>query len=311
MPKKTERELLTPDAFQFGALVTNEKRIITYANAYFSDELNWQIESLIGKNADELFTHSSRIFCESYLMPLLLHEKKCEEMQLALLDGKAQRVPIIVNARMDEKGHIYWSFFNATKRGRLYEELIETRNMLEKQAKVLHSKSSTDELTGLMNRREMNLRAPELIKQAKRYDHTIALLMIDIDHFKRINDSFGHLEGDRILQELGRALQTFGRETDLIARFGGEEFIMLLPDTGVNDANLFAERLHRLTSKIEVDDFSITVSIGITMSDGSQSLHDLTMQADSALYQAKEKGRNRTEFFEAEIPRLSTTNLLT
>jgi diguanylate cyclase (GGDEF)-like protein len=289
-------EVPGPDAFQCGALITDKHRKIIYANAYFSDELNWQVETLVGKSSDDLFTYSSKIFIESYLMPLLLHEKKCDEIQLALLDGKNERISIIVNAKMDDQGQIYWSCFNATKRDKLYEELIETRNKLEAQAKILHSMSSTDELTGLMNRREVNLRGPELINQAKRYTHTIALLMIDIDHFKQINDTYGHLEGDRVLTELGLRLKTFGRQTDLIARFGGEEFIMLLPDTDATEASLFAERLHKLISEIEVNNIPVTVSIGITMSDGSQNLQELTKRADNALYKAKDNGRNRTEF---------------
>lgn len=294
----TELAVPTPDAFQSGALVTDKNRRIIYANAYFSDELNWDLKTLIGRSSDDLFTYSSKIFCESYLMPLLLHEKKCEEMQLALLDGNGKRVPIIINAKMDDHGNIYWSFFNASKRDQLYEELIEVRKKLEAQAKVLQSLSSTDELTGLMNRREVNLRAPEVINQAKRYVHTITLLMIDIDYFKKINDSYGHLEGDRVLKELGLRLKTFGRQTDLIARFGGEEFIMLLPDTDATDAKLFAQRLHKLMLEIEVNNTPVTISIGITMSDGSQDLEDLTKQADIALYKAKNNGRNRTEFYQ-------------
>lgn len=298
-PPKTNLEAPGPDAFQCGALITDKNRKIVYANAYFSEELNWQVEKLLDKSLDDLFSYSSKIFIESYLMPLLLHEKKCDEIQLALLDGKNSRIPIVVSAKMDEQGYIYWSFFNATNRDKLYQELIDTRKQLEVQAKILRSMSSTDDLTGLMNRREINLRAPELLNQAKRYMHTIALLMIDIDHFKQINDSFGHLEGDRVLRELGLRLKAFGRVTDLIARFGGEEFIMLLPDTDASDAHLFAVRLHKLISEIEVSNTPITISIGITMSDGSQSLDELTKQADSALYKAKNTGRNRTEFHQA------------
>jgi PAS domain-containing protein len=85
--KTIEFEAPRPDDFQCGALITDKNRKIVYANAYFSEELNWKLETLIGKNSDDLFTYSSKIFCESYLMPLLLHEKKCEEMQLTLLDG--------------------------------------------------------------------------------------------------------------------------------------------------------------------------------------------------------------------------------
>jgi diguanylate cyclase (GGDEF)-like protein len=289
-----------PDAFQSGALITDKHRKIIYANAYFSDELNWDLEVLIGKSSDELFTYSSKIFCETYLMPLLLHEKKCEEMQLALLDGNGKRISIIINAKMNDLGHIFWSFFNASKRDQLYDELIDARKTLEAQAKILEMMSSTDELTGLMNRREMNKRAPELINQAKRYMHTIALLMIDIDHFKKVNDSLGHAEGDRVLREVGLRLQTFGRKTDLIARFGGEEFIILLPDTDAVDVNQLAARLHKLVSEIEVDNLPVTVSIGVTMNDGSQTLDELTKQADLALYQAKENGRNRTIFYQKD-----------
>jgi diguanylate cyclase (GGDEF)-like protein len=286
-----------PDAFQSGAMITDENRKIIYANKYFYEELNWKLGSLLGKKSEELFTYSSKIFCESYLMPLLLHEKKCEEIQLALLDGDNNRISIIVSAKMDPQGHIYWSIFNASKRDKLYEELIDARKELEVQAKTLKLMASTDELTGLMNRRELNLRAPELINQAKRYTHSIALLMIDIDHFKKINDAYGHLEGDRVLKALGQKLQKFGRQTDLIARFGGEEFIMLLPDTNKSDAKIFAQRLHQLMSGIKVNHAPVTVSIGITMSNGSHSLDDLTNQADGALYEAKKNGRNKTEFY--------------
>lgn len=288
----------TADAFQSGALITDKNRTVVYANAYFTDELNWKLENLIGKSSDDLFTYSSNIFCESYLMPLLLHEKKCEEMQLTLLDGDGERVPVIINARIDEQRNVYWSFFNASKRDQLYEELIVARRSLEEQTEILQLISSTDELTGLMNRREMNKRAPELINQAKRYAHNIVLIMIDIDYFKKVNDSFGHVEGDRVLQELGQRLQSFGRQTDLIARLGGEEFIMLLPDTGVDEVSLYAERLHKLISEIEVNNTPVAVSIGITMGDGSQNLHVLTKQADNALYDAKNNGRNRTEFYQ-------------
>lgn len=287
-----------PDDFQAGALITDENRNIIYANTYFFDELNWKLETLVGKKSDDLFTYSSKIFCESYLMPLLIHEKKCEEMQLTLLDGNGERIPIVVSAKMDDKGHIYWSFFNASKRDKLYEELIDARKELEAQAQTLLSMAATDELTGLMNRRELNLRAPEIINQAKRYGHTMALLMVDIDHFKKVNDSYGHVEGDRVLKKLGQSLLTFGRQTDIIARFGGEEFIMLLPDTGAADVSLFTDRLHSLVSKIEVNNTPITVSIGVTMSDANQNLQSLTKQADTALYKAKNSGRNKTEFYQ-------------
>lgn len=285
-------EIPAPDAFQSGALVTDENRKIIYLNKYFSDELNWPTNVLLGKSSDDLFTRSSKIFCESYLMPLLLHEKKCEEIQLTLLDGKGKRVPIIINAKMDDQGHVYWSFFNASKRDTLYDELLEARKELE----IL---SSTDELTGLMNRREMNNRAPELTRQTQRDEHSLTVLIIDVDYFKRINDSLGHLEGDRVLKELGKCLKKFGRRADLVVRFGGEEFLLMLPNTSVDNAVVLTRRLHRTISEIEVNGSPLTVSIGVTVSDGSLNMQDLILQADSALYHAKHNGRNRTEFYQS------------
>ncbi|MFT6344472.1 MAG: hypothetical protein ACJAWQ_001547, partial [Paraglaciecola sp.] len=93
-----------PDAFQSGAMVTDENRRIIYANTYFSYELNWDLETLVGKSSDDLFTYASKIFFESYLMPTLLHDKKCEEMQLTLYDGNGKRIPILVSTKIDEKG---------------------------------------------------------------------------------------------------------------------------------------------------------------------------------------------------------------
>ncbi|MFT2090269.1 GGDEF domain-containing protein [Paraglaciecola sp. 2405UD69-4] len=289
-------ENVSPDMFQAGFLITDENRQILYANRYFFDEFQLSTDKIVGTCSDNIFTHSSRIFCESYLMPLLIHEGRCEEMQLALLDGNNKRISIIVSARMDKEKRIYWSFFNASKRDQLYDELIETRKELEAQTKILQSLSSTDELTGLTNRREFNLRAPELINQAKRNGHSYVLFIVDIDFFKKINDSFGHLEGDRVLKEFGAQLQSFGRETDLVARFGGEEFIVLLPNINIEDAKVLASRLHSLISKIQVNHTPITVSIGAVLSDASQSLHEVTQLADDALYQAKNSGRNKTVF---------------
>lgn len=288
----------SPDAFQSGAMVTDSNRKIIYANAYFSSELAWPLDKLIGKNSDDLFTHSSKIFCESYLMPLLIHEGKCEEMQLAVLNGNGERIPILINAKMDEDGNIYWSFFNASKRDKLYEEILNARNELEAQAKILKSMSSTDELTGLINRRALNERAPILIKQAKLYQNTLTVLIMDIDLFKKINDTYGHPEGDRVLRELGQHLGKFGRQTDLIARYGGEEFVLLLPKTNTTEALAITQRLHQLVSQIKVDNTEVTVSIGGTFSNGDQDFHQLTKQADEALYQAKNQGRNRTIFYQ-------------
>ena len=115
------------DHFLNGALVTNADNIIVYANTYFQKELQWNCNELIGKSVDKIIAKSSKIFLQSYVLPTLLHEKACQEMQLIMLSAQGERMAVTVNAQLDEKSYIYWSFFNATQRDKLYDELIKTR----------------------------------------------------------------------------------------------------------------------------------------------------------------------------------------
>jgi diguanylate cyclase (GGDEF)-like protein len=285
------------DSFPCGTLVTNQARKILYANAYFSEALHWDIDQLVGNIADNLFTLSSKLFYESYLIPTLLHENQVEEMQLIIFNGKEERIPVTVNARLDQKGLIYWSFFNASKRDKLYEELIKAREQLQAQTQKLTLLATIDELTGLLNRREIKHIAEIALEQTKRSKKQIAVLMMDIDYFKKINDAWGHQKGDRVLKELGVLLKQFGRQMDNIARFGGEEFLIIMPDSNKHEAQLFAQRLHELVATITIDDLAVTVSMGITLSDGEKTYEALCNEADTALYVAKNNGRNRTEFY--------------
>ncbi len=285
---------ISPDLFLSGALVTDKNRTIIYANSYFEDQLNWPLSDLVGMSSDDLFTRSSKIFNESYLMPILIHEGSCKEIQLAVLDGTGARVPIVVNARVDDSGLVYWSFFNATKRDKLYDELLAAREKLELYSEELKAISSTDELTGLFNRRELNARASQMYLAANRTNSVLSCLLIDVDFFKKVNDVHGHKEGDRVLKELGAVLKKVARQTDLAARFGGEEFVLLLPDTPTPDALILCERLQHEITLILVSDRSITVSIGVSDSKMAKGTDELFVQADKALYEAKNQGRNRT-----------------
>ncbi|MFT6207607.1 MAG: diguanylate cyclase (GGDEF)-like protein [Colwellia sp.] len=288
------------DSFPCGALVTNSSRIITYVNTYFTTELLWQPAELIGKSTDVIFTKSSKIFFQSYLIPTLLHKKTCEEMQLIIFNAQGGRIPVTVNAHLGDDGCIYWSFFNASKRDQLYNELLKIRKTLEEQAEELKLFASTDELTELLNRREMKYRSVLVLEQAARSHQSVGLLMLDIDYFKKVNDNFGHLEGDRVLKELGQKLKAFCRQTDLVARFGGEEFLIMLPGTDKVNVLLFCERLHQLIADITVDNKPLTVSIGASICDDKISFTDFYAQADNAVYKAKELGRNRTEVYKTD-----------
>jgi diguanylate cyclase (GGDEF)-like protein len=157
----------------------------------------------------------------------------------------------------------------------------------------------TDPLTGCLNRRALETRLRAEWRSAKRRSSTVAVLAIDLDHFKQINDTRGHPFGDIVLTELAGIMKVTARDTDAVARLGGDEFVIVLPDTGWQGALTFAERLRR-----KVDDFnfggssssmSITISVGVALARGTDPISPemLLQEADRSLYKAKSGGRNR------------------
>ena len=164
--------------------------------------------------------------------------------------------------------------------------------------------SVKDELTGINNRRHFQQMLQIEWKRAVRFQRKLSLTMIDVDHFKEYNDTFGHLQGDLALKTLGNILKKNLREVDTVARFGGEEFVLLLPDTDKHGAIAVAEKVRMLvqqsnfvTDKNE-DTRLVTISAGIaTYPDDVAEMDDLIDRADIALYRAKEKGRNTYQHF--------------
>lgn len=151
--------------------------------------------------------------------------------------------------------------------------------------------SVKDELTGVYNRRHFNQVLQLEWKRAVRFKRELSLLMVDVDFFKRFNDTYGHLEGDKVLRQLGDLLGINLREVDTIARFGGEEFVVLLPDTDKRGALAVAEKLRHL---VQEQVRAITVSVGVAnFPDDVMEMDDLIDDADIALYEAKDKGRNQ------------------
>lgn len=161
-----------------------------------------------------------------------------------------------------------------------------------------------DSLTGLANRRHFLEQAETHLVQAIRTQHPVSVIMIDIDHFKRINDTFGHAAGDNILKQFSSHLQQLCRDSDLVGRLGGEEFAVLLPDTDCEAAAQFCQRLHQEIHGLSLSEndqpVSITVSAGVKCFSGQRSsvtplsLDRLLSEADRALYQAKAAGRDQT-----------------
>ncbi|WP_374343114.1 diguanylate cyclase [Azonexus sp.] len=169
--------------------------------------------------------------------------------------------------------------------------------------KELELAASRDHLTGLWNRRQFLHLLDNARAQKRRYDVDYSLMLLDADHFKSVNDRYGHDAGDEVLVLLARALEARVRETDTVCRWGGEEFIVLLPQTDLENAALLAESLRRSVEQIRVPHLPpVTVSIGVAQHCASETGDSLIKRADEALYQAKAAGRNRVVAAPAEAP---------
>ncbi len=166
------------------------------------------------------------------------------------------------------------------------------RGLRERQ-KELEWASSSDALTGLWNRAAFFARLEEEIARSRRHATPMSLLMIDLDHFKRINDTFGHAVGDRVLSDLATRLREALRGGDVAARYGGEELAVLLPHTPLAQAEKVAERLLIVARTIVVGRDALTVSIGVAELDATENVDRLVVRADEALYAAKGAGRDR------------------
>lgn len=179
-------------------------------------------------------------------------------------------------------------------RGRRYVEAV--RNSLDQGLEL----AVTDQLTGLFNRRYLLSQLEPLMQRAARGGEPVSLLVADIDYFKRINDGFGHDAGDAVLKEFAARLATIFRPIDVTARFGGEEFVVAMPDTRGDDAALVAERLRRhvagapFLAPASRERIDVTVSVGVATSAGADDTAErIIKRADQALYRAKSGGRNR------------------
>jgi diguanylate cyclase (GGDEF)-like protein len=164
--------------------------------------------------------------------------------------------------------------------------------------RLLEEMATTDGLTGCLNKRALLDQMEQKLMAAQRFGRKLSLIVTDLDHFKAVNDTYGHAAGDRVLKELGGVLRRVKRETDLVARFGGEEFCVLCEETDARGARLLAERVREELEKTEVvtelGPVKVTASLGVaTFPDHASTAADLFVQGDKALYEAKNRGRNQ------------------
>jgi len=193
--------------------------------------------------------------------------------------------------------HVFWvlcsfsfGFFGALMFDRSKKAIFITQQ-------DLHRLAVTDELTGVFNRNQLNKTLSGEISRSLRYKNTFGFVIIDIDYFKNINDTFGHAEGDKVLRKVAQLIVNLIRSTDTLVRWGGEEFVVIVVEVDKNKLIHICENLLR---KIESNNFApinkVTVSIGATLFNGDDVQDALLTRADKALYKAKDRGRNRVVF---------------
>jgi diguanylate cyclase len=296
-------------------------------------ELKRAIDILIG-NKRKFDAHTNREIHASYVGTKAADEAVAYEVSqqlhsvmasarhflaTAIADNRTQMAAINDAAERTEAGvdpkHLVESLMGelaraTTRATRLEVSFVEkSRELATIRDSLVQSeeRAKTDTLTGLPNRRALEEFFRKAQLAALEQDDPVSMLLLDIDHFKRFNDEFGHGVGDQVLRLMAKVLREGVRDTDLPARYGGEELIVILPSAGLATATAAAERIRRSVAECHISRRStgealpgITISIGVAQFQGGESMADLIERCDRALYQAKNRGRNRV-VTEAEL----------
>lgn len=277
--------------FHGAVLLEDEERKVAVANHAFSELFNigQPPVALLGRDGRDLAQHMRHFFRHpqrfgARLEALVQRREPSVGEECVLLGGRVlERDYVPICGAAGYSGHLW-----------IYRDITE-RKMQELELRRL---ATTDALTGLPNRRYFIERLRQEFERYQRYAQPAAVLMLDIDFFKRVNDSYGHAAGDALLKRFAMACQRVVRRTDVVGRLGGEEFAVMLLDRTDAEALEQAERIREAVAAIRLDDIDsalhVTVSIGVSSFEGAGGSADVALaRADRALYQAKEGGRNR------------------
>jgi diguanylate cyclase (GGDEF) domain len=221
------------------------------------------------------------------------------EIPVIFLTAKVETEDIIEGFKAGAVDYIAKPFnsYELKARVKTHVELKISKDLLEQKNALLKKLSITDGMTGLFNHRHTMDILSRLIEENTRYKEPLSISMLDIDNFKKANDEYGHLFGDEVLVKISNSIESCLRKTDIVGRYGGEEFLVLFAHTGLKGAVESVERIIKSVENLkwEKENFNITISAGVCEKN-DEDITTLIKKADDLLYAAKEKGKNRTEY---------------
>ena len=304
-----ERVKLMLDTLVEPLLVLDAKERIVLANQAFADTLGQPAEKLLGVKASEFpwkKPQSQEPAAEAPWSQSLGKGTTQKGVELGLSVGKADRRAFIVNCAPIVAGDgqtrgALATFDDVTSIEEKNAQLRETLELLRRSRDEINQKNqelqalaNTDALTKCYNRRAFFDQFESHWDSSRRYAHPVSCLMVDLDHFKKINDQHGHLVGDQVLRQVAQLLRALARASDVVGRYGGEEFCIVMPHVSAEGAQRAAERFRQAIASTPVSGLSVTASFGVSSAElGAADPQQMLDQADRALYVAKRQGRNR------------------
>lgn len=309
-----------------GFLSTNDEGKITEVNETFLRWTDYTEQQLLGKHIEFLLSPTNKLLFHSYFYPAIQLKNLVEEFFISMRDKNKKAVPLLMNAKRyirDGEEVIDYMLMKMQHRleyerevqslkiqaeeayekksqafdhlEEIYAEIEQKQNELMAINLGLIELSNTDKLTGLYNRRYFSQKMSEFIRAFDMESVQFSLLIIDIDHFKRVNDTYGHQVGDIVLEQLAKLLKETVSEQGIVCRFGGEEFMIIL--IGHNE-----QIAHNINERVQQKEWpaigDLTVSIGMAKFTARDNEQTIIERADQALYSSKENGRNRVTVFE-------------
>lgn len=294
----------------FGIVVIDRRFNVVLWNRFMELNSNIRAENVLGKNLFDAFPELNRNWLEKKI-------RSCMILKSASFSSWEQRPYLFrFNSSVITPGEAEFMYQDASifpvhdHEGEVQgacitihdaTQLVEVTCQLERtmdQALALEDSNRSDGLTGLYNRKFFDEQITQEIVNARRYKWPLTLAMIDVDHFKTINDTYGHSSGDEVLRSLAARLKSMMRTNDTLCRYGGEEFALILPHIGLENSSFLLERLRKTIEAMVVDleqaiKVSVTISIGIAELQDGLAPGQLVTRADESLYRSKRTGRNR------------------